>query len=346
MQDKPDLRDDVIAACLDQSYGVKSARIEFLPLGYDSNAWVYRVDAAEGPPYFLKLKRHTADEGTLAIPHVLRVRGIEQVVAPLPTKTGVLWTSVDRFAAILYPFVEGKSGRDVGLSPEQWLEFGAVLKAVHAAELPPEIARRLPHEEFILTPRFAAVVRDILAGTYERFPQDDLARELTAFLRGRRDEIAGILRRAEELGRLLQNRRWDFVLCHADVHVANVLIDRTGRPLIVDWDQPIFAPKERDLMFVLGTALRGFVAGSTEEEAFFRGYGRVEIDRAAVAYYRYEWAVEDIGGFAEQVYVLSDLGENSKRRAGDGLRGTFQPGGIVDAAYQSEADLMEPHQNA
>ena len=68
-------------------------------------------------------------------------------------------------------------------------------------------------------------------------------------------------------------------------------------------------------MFVMGTALRGFLA-----------------------YYRYEWAIQDIGGFAETVYLLNDLGENSKRKAVDLVRGIFQPGAIVDVAFQSEAD--------
>lgn len=45
----------------------------------------------------------------------------------------------------------------------------------------------------------------------------------------------------------------DFVLCHADFHDANLLIDPTGRLFIVDWDEIILAPKERDLVFVTDT---------------------------------------------------------------------------------------------
>ena len=67
MQDKPDLPDEVIIACLSHTYGVESIGIKFLPIGFDSDAWVYRVDATDGP-YFLKLKRRVAEEAMLAVP--------------------------------------------------------------------------------------------------------------------------------------------------------------------------------------------------------------------------------------------------------------------------------------
>jgi len=43
MLEKPNLQDEKIIACLRNGYGVPAARIDFLPIGNDSNAWVYRV---------------------------------------------------------------------------------------------------------------------------------------------------------------------------------------------------------------------------------------------------------------------------------------------------------------
>jgi spectinomycin phosphotransferase len=42
------------------------------------------------------------------------------------------------------------------------------------------------------------------------------------------------------------------VLCHADLHTWNVLVDGDGRLWLVDWDEAILAPRERDLMFLVG----------------------------------------------------------------------------------------------
>jgi len=56
-----------------------------------------------------------------------------------------------------------------------------------------------------------------------------------------------------------------------DIHLWNLLIDdRTGALHVVDWDTLIFAPKERDLMFIgAGLADSGYMPVQ-EAEMFFR----------------------------------------------------------------------------
>jgi hypothetical protein len=41
------------------------------------------------------------------LPKFLSDQGIEQIIVPLTTKRGQLWTSLDAFKVILYPYVEG-----------------------------------------------------------------------------------------------------------------------------------------------------------------------------------------------------------------------------------------------
>jgi spectinomycin phosphotransferase len=180
----------------------------------------------------------------------------------------------------------------------------------------------------------------LLAGDHEDDNTDAWTRKLTEFLREKREEIRRLLERAEELGRVLQSERPPFVLCHADIHLANLLVDRKDRLHIVDRDQPIIAPKERDLLFIVGTGVGGFVEGSTQEEAFFRGYREAEINRVALAYFRYKWAIQDIGAYAESAYFMSDSQENTKRAAVEGLIDLFEPGRIVAVAYRSEAHVV------
>jgi spectinomycin phosphotransferase len=167
---------------------------------------------------------------------------------------------------------------------------------------------------------------------------DPLAQELTRFWQVKGAEIRKIVDRAEELGRMLQDKPPAFVLCHADIHTANVMIDNAGRLHIVDWDQPLLAPKERDLMFVVGS--RVAVAMKTrEEKLFFRGYGNTDIDWLALAYYRYEWAVQEIGDYGTRVLSTPDAGEVTRKEAVQYFQELFQPGDIIESAYQSEANL-------
>ncbi len=143
-----------------------------------------------------------------------------------------------------------------------------------------------------------------------------------------------LLDRAEDLGRRLARAAPPFVLCHADIHTANVLLDADGRVWFVDWDEAVLAPRERDLMFVVG-GISSTLVGPREEALFFRGYGATTVDPLSLAYYRYAWAVGDIGAFGEEVFFRPDLGPETKRAAADLFMGLFRPGEIVALAFAS-----------
>ena len=187
-----------------------------------------------------------------------------------------------------------------------------------------------------LTPAGAATVRTLDAHIGARTFDDPAADALATFWRARREDIRTLLGRAEDLGRRLAQAAPAFVLCHADIHTGNVLLDTDGQVWIVDWDETILAPSERDLMFVVGGIIRGLV-GPRQEELFFQGYGETSVDPFALAYYRYAWAVGDIGEYAAQVFLRPDLGPATKRAAVDGFTSLFLPGNIVALASASDA---------
>ncbi|HRJ44892.1 MAG TPA: hypothetical protein PL105_23550, partial [Caldilineaceae bacterium] len=144
MLERPTLSDDAIRRSLRENYGISVTQIEFLPIGYDSAASVFRVTTETGTDYFLKTKTVPVAPATLAIPTFLLGRGVEQIVAPLPSLAGALSTPLaDGFTAILYPFVEGRMGAKGGLSLAQWTEFGQIVRRVHSAQLPPELAGQM-----------------------------------------------------------------------------------------------------------------------------------------------------------------------------------------------------------
>ena len=71
-------------------------------------------------------------------------------------------------------------------------------------------------------------------------------------MKSKRSEITHILERAEKLASELQSKPMEFALCHTDIHGGNILVGNTDDLYIVDWDDPLLAPKERDLMFIGG----------------------------------------------------------------------------------------------
>ena len=127
MLEKPDIPPEKIAACLQTAYGVTAVQIIFLPLGADQNTAVYRIETNDETAYFLKLRSGVFDKTAVTLPQYLHDQGIRQIITPLTTKAGQLCTRLDDFTAILYPFVNGRNGREVKLSAAQWAEFGAAL---------------------------------------------------------------------------------------------------------------------------------------------------------------------------------------------------------------------------
>src|SRR5215470_7300327 len=95
MREKPELGDGEIIDCLRDNYAIQVTGIDFLPLGNDSSAWVYKVNTACGMPYFLKIRRGLLefDESSLTVPRFLKESGIEQLVAPIFSRTGKLWAT-------------------------------------------------------------------------------------------------------------------------------------------------------------------------------------------------------------------------------------------------------------
>jgi spectinomycin phosphotransferase len=317
-----------------KQYGLPVTALTFLPLGHDPAAWVYRAATADGTAVFIKIRLRMENQPALLVPFALHEQGITHVIAPLATTSGALYTHVAGYALILYPFVAGRTGLDGGMTPEQWRAYGQIMRKVHAAAITPELAATMRRETF--APEWAATLRRVDALLDEPAP-DELTAELAAFWREQRPIIHTVLMRAERLGQQLMAAKLPLVLCHADAHVNNVLLDPAGQPWLIDWDETMLAPKERDLMFVRGGGISRNWAGTADEAAFFAGYGPAVENPLALAYYRYVWAVGDIASYGEQVCLRPDFGEVTRRAGLDMLRSQFAPGNIVDIALETEA---------
>lgn len=340
MFEKPRVPDSRIVACLRESYGIEGIELNFLPLGNNSYAGVYRVWAENGLSYFVKVQEATTDDlAGVIVPHHLSEMGIKRVIAPIPTQDGSLWHNVDGYTLILYPYVEGTGGTEVRLSDNLWIDLGKTLKKVHATPLTPDLLTHVPQETFIPNPRWTRTVHELHTRIHNSEFDDALQRDLAGFWKTHDDTIMKLVDRAEVLGWLLQPQKASFVLCHGDIHPANVLVDQHGKLLIVDWDRVIIAPKERDLMFIIGGVVAGFEVGEKAEGLFFDGYGEPEIDWLTLAYYRYEWVVQDIGVYGERVFLLPDAGETTRADAAHMLKSLFGPGNLVDAALKSESNI-------
>ena len=308
MLEKPDLRDSAILSRLQVEFGLHDASVTFLPIGADFNTAVYRVDTPDKTAYFLKLRKGNFAEINVTLPHFLKTRGIQQIISPLPARSGRLWGSLDAYAMILYPFIEGKDAYELEPSDRQWVDFGAALRKIHNIHLPAALSTQIPSETY--SPQWREEVKTFQAQAERTVFNDPTAAKMAAFMAAKRDQIDALVARADRLGRQLLAHSPQFVLCHSDIHAGNLHLCPDDSPYIVDWDAPIFSPKEHDLDLIGGSWTWN---SPRKHTLFYQGYGQVDIDLTALEYYRCERIILDIAAYGEQMFLSDEGGEDREQ---------------------------------
>ncbi len=332
MLSKPNLSDDRIAATLRAAWGIAPTELEFLPVGNDARAWSYRAEVP-GQRYFVKLRRGIPKPAALHVPHTLRSLGIQHVVAPLPTGSGSLYASVNAdYSLILYPFIEGNSAWRMPLTLKQWRDWGRIMRAIHHSPVNSQLAKHVEREVFGV--KWLDSIRQVERAIAEGGYRHEIASAVAATWREQADVIALCKLRYCALGWQLAMQSPPFHICHADIHTANIIIEPAGDIQIVDWDEALLAPKERDLMFFLGDG-----HASASEAAFLAGYGDDSVNAAALAYYRYDWTLQEFADYGERVFLAQDLGERDLTLALREFNKLFTPGDVVERAQAAFASV-------
>ncbi|HEV2601779.1 MAG TPA: aminoglycoside phosphotransferase family protein [Candidatus Babeliales bacterium] len=334
MIQKPPISDQSIIECLNTYYDINVTALTFLPLGADENAAVYKAHTQDSS-YFVKLKRDHNEIGVI-IQTLLHEAGIKPIISPVKTNTGQLTQHVHDFTVIVYPFIEGQDGFSCALTNGQWITLGQSLRLVHAFDVPPVIKNQIKQETYC--PKWREAVRSVYAHIDDQsIHGDDITLQLLTFMKEHKNIIQRLVDRAEQLAHKIQTQSPQMVLCHADIHGGNVLIENDDTFYIVDWDQPIMAPKERDLMFI-GGGVGNVWNDPHEVELFYLGYGKTEIDRDILAYYRHERIVEDIAFYAQALLLTIDGGQDRPVMYKH-FMDMFEPRGVVEIAFASDTTI-------
>ena len=90
MNEQPSITPELLRASVRDQYGLIPVKLDFLPLGLDDHAAVYRVETEERGRYLLKVRSATLYEPGCLVPRYLRDQGITEVVAPIPTVSNAL----------------------------------------------------------------------------------------------------------------------------------------------------------------------------------------------------------------------------------------------------------------
>jgi spectinomycin phosphotransferase len=311
-------------------YGIFVTAMARLFVGADINASIYKVEASDQKTYFVKLRQGHVSDVNIAIQKLLQTVGIEQIIPPVKTIEGKYLQYAGDFTLLIYPFIEGQDGFRRALTDHQWIALGRALRQVHDVDLPSSLKTLIRRENF------SSTWRDDIRSLYahiEKMPiVDEITLHLKQFLKKNKSIIEHLVNRAEELGQKLSERPLKLVLCHSDIHGGNVLLDNNDCLYIVDWDEPILAPKERDLMFI-GGGVGNVWNNPHEEKLFYQGYGETELDYNLMAYYRCERIVEDIAVYSSELPKLPE--SLARHEMYKHFIDMFVPNGVVDIAFKT-----------
>lgn len=332
MLEKPDIPDELLVSHVHQIYGLQPVQLRFLPLGADLNTVVYRLTTDSAGDYFLKLRK-SFNAITVNIPLALKAQGVQEIIAPIPAASGQHWAEFGEYTMIMYPFIEGQNGFDVELRASHRRTFGAALRRIHTAELPADIGNALPQETY--SPEWRERVKSIQALVEAQTFHEPTAAKLAAFMKDRSDQIRQLIARTDMLASELQSMTLEPVLCHTDVHGGNILIGSENELYIVDWDDPLLAPKERDLMFI-GGGIDPIWKTDRDIAVFYEGYGDTNINLSALAYFRFERVIQDLAVSGERLLMTDEGGADREREFG-WFTSNFEPGNTIEIAEHTSS---------
>lgn len=313
------------------TYGITIETIEQLNVGADPTASVYKATAQDQSIYFVKVKQGLYPDLSTIIIDALGRSDVKNLIPCIKTKQGNLYQISDNLTITVFPYIDGQNGFSLNLQEGQWRELGKSLKAIHSIQLPPSIFDQIPQETY--SPNWQKTLKSLETLLTDLTTTDSIAGATQHLLNDNLPTIHLLMDHANRLSHEIEKHGQDFVLCHGDLHAGNIIIDQTGQIFIIDWDHPILAPKERDLMFI-GGGVGNVWNKPSEQELFYDGYGPVTVNLSLLAYYRVNRILEDIAIYCQLLLQNTD---NSPDRGQwyQELASQFDDKGVITIALET-----------
>ncbi|WP_346071280.1 aminoglycoside phosphotransferase family protein [Streptomyces cheonanensis] len=292
-------------------FGVGLASLDEVPRGAGRDGGAGRLwhgRGEDGAGYAVRLGAGGPAAGLRAAGQAA-AHGVPGVPGPLRDRRGQWWSVRTGRRLSVRPWVEGVPGGTGPVEPGHWRAFGRLLAAVHATPVPdglPPARRPGPMADAV-----RAVDRWLLRGPgAER--HDPLERALAGLWREMAGPIGALLARAGAPPPAAEPG--DPVLCHGDPGPGRLLLGAGAAEVwLLGWSGAVRAPREQDLVAVLELT-------PDQREAFFAGYGPVELDPGRVEHFRTVRALEELAVPAARVLDRAGLPEPERAAALETVR--------------------------
>lgn len=313
MYTRSNLTEEALLPAIRQAYDLEVDKLAFLQRGWGGDCFLAETPAGER----LFLKLHDSDTHTffaassrqfyLPLMDQLYSRGIlTHIPHPRHTRNGDLSLSIDSRELVITQFIEGEV-IGFGELPDFVVPPLAHMVATLHASLP-QMAFEHPFiEGFEIAFEQVLVDQMVALGTVMPVETQGVQQLRTALL-PRRSEIIRALDRLKTLQAYARAAHPDMVICHTDLHGANLMVDRDGNLYLLDWENAMIAPREHDMIFFEGEADIWDLFWPVYQQHF----PQVVLDPLILEFYYHRRNLEDIADFILRIFQM-DGGEARDR---------------------------------
>ena len=334
MKTEPSLPKQHLKEKINQHYGLNLKTLDFLPIGEGS--WCYH-GIGDHEVFIQLIKDKIVGERTTNLQEFLTNNEIP-VLIPLMGKLEQSVVGIGNFGLILYPYIIGSSLMESKNTDHQNAslrkEIGSIVAHLHTLAKGNENRPfNLPKEDFtnFQTECQLIIYPDQYLSPYNQ-NNDMLVDKLTNFIQVRQSELRNLIEVATRLGSNLRKRELRYVLCHGDIHEDNIFLADSGKKYIIDWDNAILAPKERDLFFFGKNKdyLTGYF-GNLDET---RPISPPSVDPYVIDYYVLEWALQEIYDYGNRILFDTKFDQDGRLDAWQQFQILFDTNQDVDLALR------------
>ena len=334
MKTEPKLSKQHLKKKINQHYGLNLKALDFLPIGEWS--WCYH-GIGDHEVFIQLVKDKIASKKATKLQHFLTDNGIP-VLIPLTDKSGKSVVDIGNLGLILYPYIIGSSLMKSEKTDHQNTllreEIGAIIAHLHTLAKGNESrVLNLPQENFT---NFQAECQLIVypeqyLSTHQQGSKK-LVDELTNFINAHQADLRNLIKITTQLGSNLRGKGFNYVLCHGDIHEDNILLANDSKKYIIDWDNAILAPKERDLFFFGEN--QDYLTGYFGNLDKTRPSSNLSVDPDVINYYVLEWALQEIYDYGNRILFDAQFDQEGRLDAWQQFQVLFDTNGDVDLALR------------
>lgn len=289
MLTEPNIDKDLIKKKIKDNYDLDVTSLTHVPAGEAS--WCYKVQT-EKETYFLKiyvsLESHEARFNLTY--NLFNNCSIKNITHPLKNKYGELVFDIANHYAALFNYIDGKNASEKELNDKEKFALGKLLGEIHkSSNLVPSFNLK---EDFEYK-NINRLLKNIKSSIALSKTETGHKKQTANLLLEHRDKILDRIKDLKTLGEELRNENLDFVICHGEPHIWNTMLNKEGEIFLIDWDDSLLAPKEKDLNMIKDDPKK--------LEGYKSATGDIDINPKIIKYYNLEWNISEIDAWSDQI---------------------------------------------